>query len=277
MIQGYVVEEGRLRAVPAPLEALTGVIWIELIDPSATRRGRSRRRSASTCRPARRWRRSRISSRLYPEDGATFMTATAVQAEREDPVRRRSPSSWSGPTGDDPLRGTPRLQDLPGSAPSGDLGCTGGRRRSWRCSTRSSTGWPTSSSAAARSTASRAIFRPPTGVGGVRLQAVLAAWAGRATSTPKVRDSLVSLERLFVFAPRPSSWGGSKDGKRAAEFAGAGHALPDRARRVAVAKITFLLDAALGLINIEQNAIIKIFSVGAVCSCRRPWWPRSTG
>jgi magnesium transporter len=29
-------------------------------------------------------------------------------------------------------------------------------------------------------------------------------------------------------------------------------------------KITFLLDATLGLINIEQNAIIKIFSVAAV-------------
>jgi magnesium transporter len=29
-------------------------------------------------------------------------------------------------------------------------------------------------------------------------------------------------------------------------------------------KVTFLLDATLGLINIEQNAIIKIFSVAAV-------------
>ena len=29
-------------------------------------------------------------------------------------------------------------------------------------------------------------------------------------------------------------------------------------------KITFLLDATLGLINIEQNGIIKIFSVAAV-------------
>ena len=29
-------------------------------------------------------------------------------------------------------------------------------------------------------------------------------------------------------------------------------------------KITFLLDATLGMINIEQNAIIKIFSVAAV-------------
>ena len=29
-------------------------------------------------------------------------------------------------------------------------------------------------------------------------------------------------------------------------------------------KINFLLDATLGLINIEQNAIIKIFSVAAV-------------
>jgi magnesium transporter len=29
-------------------------------------------------------------------------------------------------------------------------------------------------------------------------------------------------------------------------------------------KITFLLDATLGMINIEQNAVIKIFSVAAV-------------
>jgi magnesium transporter len=29
-------------------------------------------------------------------------------------------------------------------------------------------------------------------------------------------------------------------------------------------KITFLLDATLGLVNIEQNSIIKIFSVAAV-------------
>src|SRR3546814_13324276 len=29
-------------------------------------------------------------------------------------------------------------------------------------------------------------------------------------------------------------------------------------------KITFLLDATLGLVNIEQNTIIKIFSVAAV-------------
>jgi magnesium transporter len=29
-------------------------------------------------------------------------------------------------------------------------------------------------------------------------------------------------------------------------------------------KVTFLLDATLGLISIEQNAIIKIFSVAAV-------------
>ena len=29
-------------------------------------------------------------------------------------------------------------------------------------------------------------------------------------------------------------------------------------------KVNFLLDATLGLINIEQNAIIKIFSIGAV-------------
>ena len=34
-------------------------------------------------------------------------------------------------------------------------------------------------------------------------------------------------------------------------------------------KVNFLLDATLGLINLEQNQIIKIFSIAAVCLCRR--------
>lgn len=40
-------------------------------------------------------------------------------------------------------------------------------------------------------------------------------------------------------------------------------------------KIVFLLDATLGMINIEQNNIIKIVSVAAVCSCRQRWSPQS--
>ncbi len=41
-------------------------------------------------------------------------------------------------------------------------------------------------------------------------------------------------------------------------------------------KTTFLLDTTVGMISIEQNAIIKIFSVAAVGFMPRRWSPRST-
>jgi magnesium transporter len=42
-------------------------------------------------------------------------------------------------------------------------------------------------------------------------------------------------------------------------------------------KVNFLMQAAMGFINIEQNRIIKIFSVVSWCSCRQRWWPPATG
>jgi len=41
-------------------------------------------------------------------------------------------------------------------------------------------------------------------------------------------------------------------------------------------KVNFILDAILGMINIEQNKIIKLFSVAAVVFLRRPLSPAST-
>ena len=81
----------------------------------------------------------------------------------------------------------------------------------------------------------------------------------------KARESLVSLGRLTAFLASSADGHGA-----AAEVRGrlktlgrdAG-ALADHASFLSN-KITFLLDATLGMINIEQNAIIKIFSVAAV-------------
>lgn len=80
----------------------------------------------------------------------------------------------------------------------------------------------------------------------------------------KTRESLVGLSRVVRFA-------------RELDHVRADKAAADRLRLVArdmdvlsehvgflSNKITFLLDATLGMINIEQNAIIKIFSVVAV-------------
>jgi magnesium transporter len=82
--------------------------------------------------------------------------------------------------------------------------------------------------------------------------------------TSKARDSLVSLSRLLSFLGLP---GEVKDDRALREhLRGLSRdvaSLTDHASFLA-GKISFLLDATLGLINVEQNAIIKIFSVAAV-------------
>lgn len=80
----------------------------------------------------------------------------------------------------------------------------------------------------------------------------------------KARDSLVSLGRLIGFAPvAPELSDGAGDKARLASL---DHDMQSLTEHVSyhTQHIAFLLDAALGLINIEQNSIIKIFSVAAV-------------
>ncbi len=81
-----------------------------------------------------------------------------------------------------------------------------------------------------------------------------------------VRESLVSLNRLAGYHQ------GMTQGERSSGDARARirtiqrdvAALSDHASYLGT-KVNFLLDATLGLINLEQNQIIKIFSIAAVC------------
>jgi magnesium transporter len=87
--------------------------------------------------------------------------------------------------------------------------------------------------------------------------------------TSKARESLVSIGRLLGYLNRPQQgsqhrYKPSKDMRaRLKTLSRDVQSLTDHASFI-VNKITFLLDATLGMINIEQNAIIKIFSVAAV-------------
>ncbi|MFG6083260.1 magnesium/cobalt transporter CorA [Paracoccus litorisediminis] len=81
--------------------------------------------------------------------------------------------------------------------------------------------------------------------------------------TSNIRDSLVTLERVLGYL-RPKLGGTDKAVHEQAKALVADiRSLTDHADYM-TQKITFLLDATLGLINIEQNGIIKIFSVAAV-------------
>lgn len=94
---------------------------------------------------------------------------------------------------------------------------------------------------------------------------VLANLGRYANAVSNVRDSLVSLERLCTFATTLLLQRKSRKDirERIKTIARDIRSLADHDAFLSQ-KINFLLDATLGMINIEQNGIIKIFSVAAV-------------
>ncbi|MGA9657741.1 MAG: CorA family divalent cation transporter, partial [Asticcacaulis sp.] len=101
-----------------------------------------------------------------------------------------------------------------------------------------------------------------------RLEDVLIELGGQQNDIVKIRDSLVTLARLTAFASGvEKKVVGVKNVAALREF----HdrlrtmsqdvaSLSDHATYVS-GNIAFLLDAALGLINVEQNVIIKVISI----------------
>jgi magnesium transporter len=80
----------------------------------------------------------------------------------------------------------------------------------------------------------------------------------------KARESLVSLGRLLMFVQQSGTTG--MKGEQRDRFRSISRdvtALSDHASFLG-SKVSFLLEATLGLISVEQNNIIKIFSVAAV-------------
>jgi len=80
-----------------------------------------------------------------------------------------------------------------------------------------------------------------------------------------VRESLVSIGRVLLFlANEAETMKWAKDMRTQAQSMQRDViSLTDHASYISN-KVTFLLDAMLGVVNIQQNAIIKIFSVAAV-------------
>ena len=94
---------------------------------------------------------------------------------------------------------------------------------------------------------------------------VLKALGRKGDLTSKVRESLVSIGRLLLFlANEAETMKWAKDARMQVQSMQRDVvSLTDHASYISN-KVTFLLDAMLGVVNIQQNAIIKIFSVAAV-------------
>ncbi|RVD69015.1 magnesium transporter, partial [Mesorhizobium sp. M4A.F.Ca.ET.029.04.2.1] len=96
-------------------------------------------------------------------------------------------------------------------------------------------------------------------------QELLKAIGRKEDIASPIRDSLISLQRLAGFLAHVATQTKmSKDIRaRVKTLSRDVLSLADHATFLSQ-KISFLLDATLGMISIEQNAIIKIFSVAAV-------------
>ncbi len=112
------------------------------------------------------------------------------------------------------------------------------------------------------------IFEPEQagGAAGARnYRSILKAIGRKGDLTSKVRESLVSIGRVLLYiANEADTMKWAKDTR--GELRGMQRdvqSLSDHAAYLSN-KITFLLDAMLGVVNLEQNNIIKLFSVVAV-------------
>lgn len=112
---------------------------------------------------------------------------------------------------------------------------------------------------------SHSIFEPDDDVDPPSYNDVLKALGRKGDLTSKVRESQVSVGRLLSFLAHEAEvmkW--AKDMRAQLQSMQRDViSLTDHASFLSN-KITFLLDAMLGVVNIQQNAIIKIFSIAAV-------------
>jgi magnesium transporter len=112
---------------------------------------------------------------------------------------------------------------------------------------------------------SHTIFEPDASAGPPSYNDILKALGRKGDLTSKVRESLVSIGRLLLFLANEADalkW--PKDMRaQLKSMQRDAVSLSDHATYL-TNKVTFLLDAMLGVVNIQQNNIIKIFSVAAV-------------
>jgi magnesium transporter len=202
------------------------------------------------------------SSRLYQEDGATFMTATLISKSEVGPIS--VPVTFVLMKG---LLVTIRYEDLRAfsvfaiRAPQAGLASGTSALFGLLDAVVERLADILETQGAAVQTASVAIFRREKGK---RFGPLLADLARAQSVTSLTRASLGSLARMLSFAAlAPEIAVDAECTAHLKSLQSDAQSLAEHASFES-SHIAFLLDAALGLINIEQNGTIKIFSVMAV-------------
>jgi len=267
MIRGFVPDNGRLRVADDPLKSLDSALWIDLCEPTDAEEAALEQHFRIDIPTREEMRAIEISSRLYHEDDATFMTATLpARTDTDDllmwpvtfvlvrdkliTVRYHEPRAF---------------KTFPQRVEQVSLGCTSG---------------DTILIALLEAVVDRiadVLERAQRDVDGVSHD-IFSADSTRATKdyqgllrqigrkgdlVSDLRDSLVSLVRMIGFLGQTVAESAERELRgRIKTTTHDIQALTDQTAFLSQ-KVTFLLDATLGLVNIEQSNIIKIFTIAA--------------
>ena len=271
MIRRYLNADGRLRLDDRPGDAIDGIVWLDLLSPTAEEAAGLEAKLGVDLPTREEMEEIEVSSRLYYEDGAAFMTATLpAQADRDNPLMAPVTFVLTADRLVTIRYHEPRaFQTFPMRAEKVAMGCTNGDVVLVALLEAIVDRIADILERAGRDIdgISHDVFQHKeiTRTTSRDFQAVLEAIGRKGDLISNIRDSLVTLERLIGFLGQATTQRKTdKDIRsRVKTLARDARSLADHASFLSQ-KITFLLDASLGMINIEQNAIIKIFSVAAV-------------
>ena len=272
MIKAFVADNDRLRVVDDLAANKDRVVWIDLLSPTKEEEATIEQLIGVGIPTREEMEEIEISSRLYVENGAYVMTATLpAQADGDYPVMSPVTFVLAGNKLITVRYHEPRaFQTFPMRAEKADMGCTSGETiliaLLEAIVDRLADVLERASSEVVD--ISRDIFHPTEKKASKRdrdFQLILRRIGRKEDLVSKIQDSLLTLQRMSGFLANAISQG--KNGKdiraRVKTLSRDVVSLSDHAS-FQTQKITFLLDATLGMINIEQNGIIKIVSVAAV-------------
>jgi magnesium transporter len=271
MIKGFAAKDGRLYPVEDLTQGFDGVVWVDLSAPTPEEESEIESRLAIDIPTREDMEEIEISSRLYYEEGNAFMTAT-VPAKTDSDDLQMAPVTFVL-TGDRLITiryHEPRaFQTFTQRAQKSNIGCRNGEGVLVALLEAIVDRLADVLERAQREidAISRSIFERPGAAPtkGQDLQKLLQDIGRKGDLTSNIRDSLFTIHRVTAFIAHLTAQTRSDKEVRARvkTLTRDASSLTEHSSSLSQ-KITFLLDATLGMINIQQNSIIKIFSVAAV-------------
>lgn len=277
MINTYGLINGKLVSLGSDPDRFAEAVWIDLLRPDAAEETTVERLAGLDVPTREEMQEIELSSRLYQEAGATFMTASVLSHTDADDVtvspmtfilakdklitvRYEDPRTFGAFV----ARGQRAGITCPGAAGIAVSLLESNVERLADVLERAAHDLESLSKEIFRYNNPGAAGKAP-GPRGTDFQKVLVQIGRKGDLVSNVRDSLISMRRLsaFFLTIFPDRKSDRQVIDRLKTLARDLESLSDHASFESQ-KVNFLLDATLGMINIEQNGIIKIFSVAAV-------------